>query len=179
MSKKEMVLEVGQQLLLERRNGQLNGQQHPGANFYPLHPHRPDLGGGDEDHKLGECAMKKLKRHTTRDRKYEESIKRMRKAGLIIQFGGSRDGSVANNAPGGHNGLYYGALTLAFGQAVHLAWTVTPRCPDTLRTKVTYYQILSFIRKRFAEWRLSDRQTPQLSCSCTDLVPNLDATFEI
>lgn len=181
MTKKELALEVDRQLReQERRKKNPHGQQPPGPHFnHPQYHHPPDLRNGNDDHKADGCGMDRLKKQDTCERKYAESVRKLRKAGLIVQFGGSRDGSVANNAPGGHNGLCYGALTLAFGHAVHLAWKFVPKCPNTLRPMITYYQILSFIRDRFGEWGLSDRQTPQLSCSRTDLIPNLGATFEV
>lgn len=119
----------------------------------------------------------KLTRTQNRKRLYKKAVESMRKAGLIIQISAAQDGFHARNAPEARNGYHYGALTLSFGYAVHLAWKAAPRCPRTGRLRITYYQILCFIISQLRAWRLS--QTPQLSCSFVDINRKADMLFEI
>lgn len=169
MSKTEMEIEVSSQVLEQRRRDSLKREKELGVHF------NPSRRAGEK--KPNEWSIDRLMKSVKREMMYKKSVESMRKAGLIIQIGGSRDGFVANNAPEEHNGQCYGALTLAFGQAVHLACKVTPKCAYTGRLIITYYQILDFIITRLRAWGLS--QTPQLSCSCVDMNRKVDMPFEI
>lgn len=108
------------------------------------------------------------------DDRYDKVVDCMRDAGLVLQIGATRDGYSARNAPK-HNGLEYGALTLAFGEGLHLASIASSRDTGNGKMEVSYYQILCFVIQRLREW--GNTQKPQWSCSARKL--RLDDPFEI
>lgn len=166
MSKTETELSVD----IQMNEKKMQGNNRPKFQANPRHDEHNE---NDTNEKI-----LKMEKQNKRLQRYKENVERMLKAGLVIQIGGSRDGYVAHNAPGKENGFFYGALTLAFGQAVYLANKANEVAKNDLvngRFKISYYQILRFVTLSMQAWRLS--QTPQLSCSRLDL--DLDQTFDV
>lgn len=61
--------------------------------------------------------------------RYKKSVEQMRNTGLLIHISAAPKGFVAQNSPELHNGSHYGALMLAFGEAVCPANKIFPRNP--------------------------------------------------
>lgn len=107
--------------------------------------------------------------------RYKQSVEEMRNTGLLVHICATRNGSLAMNAPETQKFLHYGALTLAFGQAVCLAKKVSSTNSKDGPPQISFHQIQWFITYSMRAWRIN--QTPQLSCSRMDF--DLDSAFTI
>lgn len=138
---------------------------------FEANPHR-------EKCKVVNSTLEKIARIANHEKmllRYKQSVEEMRNTGLIVQICAARNGLPAHNAPQLHNALHYGALTLAFGQALYLARKVSPTAANDGSTQISFYQILCYIIHNIRAWRLN--QTPQISCSQIDF--DLDTAFQI